>query len=393
MPFVFALLAGLLGALIGSFANVVVWRMPRGESIVFPGSHCPRCNHRLGALDLVPILSWLALRGRCRYCRAAIPFRYPLVEVVMALGFAGLAWRFPLELYGLTALPLLALYALLVIASAIDLDHHILPDSLTLPALAFALGATFVYEPASGLPTFAGALFGGALGAGLIVLVNRLGGLVLRRFADTQERLWPVGMDQVNLAALGGALYGWGLGLGLAGLSLLASLATRKPLRLSEAAVYALWLGALMLAALGLTVDVLTALGGSLVAAGGVAVLGAAYWWLRDLKTGEKPDADIAEEDDEPVAMGFGDVKLAAVLGAMLGWQSLLVALLLSFVLGAVGGVTATALGGGRQVPFGPYLALGGVLALLYGPALIRWYAGLLGVVQGPLLAFAGACI
>jgi leader peptidase (prepilin peptidase)/N-methyltransferase len=70
-----------------------------------------------------------------------------------------------------------------------------------------------------------------------------------------------------------------------------------------------------------------------------------------------------------------------------------LVALLLSFVLGAVGGVTATALGGGRQVPFGPYLALGGVLALLYGPALIRWYAGLLGVVQGPLLAFAGACI
>lgn len=380
MPLVFIVFAGLLGALIGSFANVVIWRLPRGESVVFPGSHCPRCDHRLGARDLVPVLSWLALMGRCRYCRARVSPRYPLVELVMALGFALLAWRFPLELFGLTVLPLLALYALLVMMSLIDLDHQILPDSLTLPALLLALGATFVYDPLSGLPTLPEALFGAALGAGLIALVNRLGGLVLRRFGDTRERLWPIGMDQVNLAALGGALYGWPAGLGLAGLSLLANLVVRKPLRLNEPAVYALWLAALALASLGLTVDVLTALSGSLVAAGGVAVLGAAFWWLRDLRTGEKPDAEPAAEDDEPIAMGFGDVKLAAVLGAVLGWQSLLVALLLAFVLGAVGGVTARALGGGRQVPFGPYLALGGMLALFYGPALLRWYLGLLGL-------------
>jgi leader peptidase (prepilin peptidase)/N-methyltransferase len=78
--------------------------------------------------------------------------------------------------------------------------------------------------------------------------------------------------------------------------------------------------------------------------------------------------------------MGFGDVKLAAVLGVMLGWQSLAVALLLAFVFGAVGGLVAKALGGSRQVPFGPYLVLGGLVALFYGPALVAWYLGTLGL-------------
>jgi leader peptidase (prepilin peptidase)/N-methyltransferase len=380
MPFVLAIMAGLLGALIGSFANVVIWRLPRRESIVFPGSHCPRCGRALGALDLVPVVSWLALGGRCRYCRAAIAFRYPLVELVMALGFAALVWRFPVGLYGLSVLPLLVLYAMLVMMAAIDLDQQILPDSLTLPAVAVGLAATLLYDLRSGLPGFTGALFGGALGAGLLVLVNRLGSLALRRFADTKERLWPIGMDQVNLAALGGALYGWPLGLAMAGLSVLVNLAAKKSLRLPEGPLYSLWLAALIAASLGLTIDFVHALSGTLVAAGAVAILGAGYWWLRDLRTGQEVRIDLAEEDDDPVAMGFGDVKLAAALGVMLGWQSLLLALLLSFFLGALGGVAARALGGGRQVPFGPYLAAGGLIALFFGPALIAWYLGLLGL-------------
>ncbi|MDQ3397388.1 MAG: prepilin peptidase, partial [Deinococcota bacterium] len=371
---------GLLGALIGSFANVVIWRLPRRESIVFPGSHCPRCGRALGALDLVPVVSWLALGGRCRYCRAAIAFRYPLVELVMALGFTALVWRFPVGLYGLSVLPLLVLYAMLVMMAAIDLDQQILPDSLTLPAVAVGLAATLLYDLRSGLPGFTGALFGGALGAGLLVLVNRLGSLALRRFADTKERLWPIGMDQVNLAALGGALYGWPLGLAMAGLSVLVNLAAKKSLRLPEGPLYSLWLAALIAASLGLTIDFVHALSGTLVAAGAVAILGAGYWWLRDLRTGQEVRIDLAEEDDDPVAMGFGDVKLAAALGVMLGWQSLLLALLLSFFLGALGGVAARALGGGRQVPFGPYLAAGGLIALFFGPALIAWYLGLLGL-------------
>jgi len=365
-----------LGALIGSFANVVIYRVPRGESVVFPGSHCPHCDRSLRALELVPIASWVALRGRCRGCNVSIAARYPVIEALMALGFASLALRFPVETCGLTVLPLLALFALLLIAAVIDVDTHLLPDALTLPALAVGLLGTLL-DTSGGLPTPAAALLGGCLGAGLLVLINRLGALVLRRFRDTRERLWPIGLDQVNLAALGGALGGWPVGLGVAGASLLLNLVTRRTLRLPEGPLYGLWALALALSPM-LFVPTLTALYGSLVAAGAVAVLGAVYWWLRDLSGAPTPAE--AEEDDEPVAMGFGDVKLAAVLGVMLGPQNLLVALLLSFIFGALGGVLLRALRGGRVVPFGPYLVLGGLAALFYGEALAGWYVGLLGI-------------
>ena len=115
-------------------------------------------------------------------------------------------------------------------------------------------------------------------------------------------------------------------------------------------------------------VDVVSSLAGTFVAAGAVAVLGATFWWFRDIVTaGPDSDNTLSEEDDEPVAMGFGDVKLAAVLGAILGWQNLLVALLLAFIIGAVGGVIGRVAGGGRVIPFGPPLALGGLLALFAG--------------------------
>ncbi len=376
-------LIGVLGALIGSFANVVIYRLPRGESVVFPGSHCPNCGHNLGALELVPVLSWLGLRGRCRSCRTAISARYPVIELLMAAGFVGLALRWPLTVYGASVLPLLAVYAVLVIASLIDIDHYILPDALTLPAVVLGLVGTFLYAPSSGLPTLQGALLGGALGAGVIVIINRLGGLVLRRFSDTQERLWPVGMDTVNVAALFGALGGWGWGLVAAALSLVLNLLTKRSLRLPEPFIYLLWAAALLLASLNLWIDPLSALRGSFAAAGGVAVLGAAFWWLRDFgKRAELQPNEMAEtaEEDEPIAMGFGDVKLAAVLGVLLGPQNLFVALFLAFVLGAVGGVVLKFVSGNRQVPFGPYLALGGVIALLYGQGLLNLYLGFLGV-------------
>jgi leader peptidase (prepilin peptidase)/N-methyltransferase len=82
----------VLGALIGSFVNVVLWRVPRGESIVRPPSHCPSCGHELGPLELVPVVSWVALRGRCRHCGVHISARYPLVELAVALLFGAVAW-------------------------------------------------------------------------------------------------------------------------------------------------------------------------------------------------------------------------------------------------------------------------------------------------------------
>lgn len=373
---VVALVIALFGALIGSFANVVIYRLPRGESVAFPGSHCPNCGHELNALELVPVLSWAALGARCRGCKAGISARYPIVEALVAFGFFALALRFPPEVLGFTVFPLLALFALLVMSSVIDLDTHLLPDVLTFPALGLALlGAAAFYTPGSGLPSFVGALYGACLGAGVLALLNRLGALVLRRFADTKERLWPVGMDQLGVAAVLGA-FGWPFGLAGAAASLAANVVTQRPLRLPEPLLYGLWLVVVVVMTV-LLPSPLTAISGSLVAAGGAALVGALYWWVHDLRN---PQPEPETDDDEPVAMGFGDVKLAGVLGAMLGAQNLLVALMLAFLFGAVGGLIGRALGRGRIVPFGPYLVAGAWVALFYGTPLVAWYMGTLGL-------------
>jgi leader peptidase (prepilin peptidase) / N-methyltransferase len=375
---VITVILGIIGALIGSFGNVVIYRLPLKKSVVWPRSSCPKCGHMIRPWENIPILSWLFLRGKCSNCKNPISVRYPLIEALTAAGFVVLALRYPLESYGFTVFPLLAIFAMLVMMSMIDIDHYILPDSLTLPALIVGILGTFVYAPDSGLPALMPALAGGAIGAGIIALINRVGSLVLRRFADTKERLWPIGMDQVNVAAVGGALGGWWVGLGVAAASFVANLFARKPLRIPEQFLYALWVIALVFSATNLSVHPLQSIAGSLAATGIISVVGATFWWLRDIfsKGADAPQ----EEDDEPVAMGFGDVKLAAVLGVILGWQNLLVALLLAFVIGAVGGVIARLAGGSRMVPFGPYLAIGGMLALFVGQPLIQWYLGMLGL-------------
>jgi len=133
---VFIPLIGLLGLLIGSFLNVVIYRVPRGESVVSPPSACPGCGTQIASYDNIPVLSWLILRGRCRTCRASISARYPFVEALTGLLFALMAWHF-----GATAqLPAwLYLTAVGVALAFIDLDHHRLPDALTLPSYPVAL--------------------------------------------------------------------------------------------------------------------------------------------------------------------------------------------------------------------------------------------------------------
>ena len=289
-----------------------------------------------------------------------------------------LALRWPVEIYGFTVLPLLIIFAMMVMMSLIDIDHYILPDSLTLPAVAVGLVGAVFYAEGAGLPTLNEALIGGAVGAGIIALINRVGSLVIRRFADTKERLWPIGMDQVNIAAVGGALGGWQWGLLAAAASILVNLIARRAVRLPEQIIYTLWFVALLLSSTNIIVGPVASLAGSFAAAGILSIVGATFWWFRDILLGE-PDVP-EEEDDEPVAMGFGDVKLAAVLGVILGWQNLLVALLFAFIFGAVGGVIMRFIDGNRLVPFGPYLALGGMLALFIGSDIIGWYLGMLGV-------------
>ncbi len=135
VPFI---ITGVFGAIIGSFLNVVIHRLPRDESIVFPNSRCPSCGGAIASYDNIPVLSYLVLRGRCRSCSAAISFRYPAVELLTALLYIAVTWR-----DGLTAvLPFDLLFVSAVLALIfIDAEHMLLPNAITYPGIVFALVA------------------------------------------------------------------------------------------------------------------------------------------------------------------------------------------------------------------------------------------------------------
>jgi len=187
---VFVAAALCLGLVVGSFLNVVVHRVPRGESIVRPGSRCPACGHGIGPLENVPVLSWLFLRGRCRGCAAPISLRYPLVELITGLLFAVAAWRFgPGAQAGLVML----LAAGLLAAALIDFEHRFIPDAISLGGLAVGLVVAPLVAAGQGAPLgqAAGhALLGALLGGGLLWSVGflhaRVSVAVGRRFEH-----WP----------------------------------------------------------------------------------------------------------------------------------------------------------------------------------------------------------
>jgi len=272
-----AAMAGLLGLCVGSFLNVVIHRLPkmmeqewqaqcaelRDEpaptaatlSLARPRSRCPACGHSITALENIPVLSYLFLRGKCSACKAPISCRYPLIELLTGLLSAYAAWHFGPTIQ--TAGALLLLWSLIALA-AIDLDTQLLPDSITLPmlwlGLAFNIATTYV---------------------------------------DLQS-------------AVIGAMAGY----------------------------LALW----------------------------------SVFWLFKLATGKE-------------GMGYGDFKLLAALGAWLGWSMLPAIILLSSVVGAVVGISlivAARHGRNVPIPFGPYLAAAGGIALFWGPQLTRSYLGLL---------------
>ena len=257
--------AALLGLIVGSYLNVVIHRLPRGVSTVLPRSRCPACGAAIRARDNLPVLSWLLLGGRCRDCKAPIAGRYPLIEATTSALFVASFLRF-----GATPAALAAalLCCLLIALAAIDVEHYILPDRLTLPgiALGVAVQPWVGWAGSIGLPGAAGRLLGGLAGA----LVG--GGLLL-------------------------ALYG--------------------------------------------------------------------AWWLLRREEG----------------MGLGDVKMLAMIGAFLGWQGVLVTVFAASLAGAATGLTLIALGRSglkTKLPFGAFLALGGLLALFAGRFLVDAYAGLL---------------
>ncbi|MCR2814138.1 prepilin peptidase [Microbacterium sp. zg.Y1090] len=192
------LVAGVLGALIGSFLNVVIWRVPRGESIVRPGSACPQCGRAIAWYDNLPVVSYLVLRGRCRHCATHISARYPLVELGTGIAFAIVVWGALVGTYPAAILPLLLYWASIGIALAlIDLDHHRLPNVITLPAYivtaVLAVAASVLLGEYGRLLTAAAgfALLGGFY---LLLAVAYRGGM---------------GLGDVKLAGSLGLLLGW----------------------------------------------------------------------------------------------------------------------------------------------------------------------------------------
>ena len=177
----------ILGLIFGSFANVVIYRLPRGESVVFPASRCPSCGHPLSAGDLVPVLGYIFLRGRCRYCGVSISPRYPLVEALMALLFLLVYLEYGLSITTLSGM----VFSLVLVCSAlIDHDLGIIPDALTIPALLVGLL----------LAAFSGSLFS-ALAGGLA-----LGGLFLALAVLSNGGL---GGGDIKLAAVIGVFCAW----------------------------------------------------------------------------------------------------------------------------------------------------------------------------------------
>jgi len=258
----FGILAFVFGAVVGSFLNVCVHRMPREESIVNPPSHCPSCNQRIFWYDNVPLVSYAVLQGRCRHCRARISPRYVLVELLTAVLFLIVWGKFTgwlIPLYWIVV-------AGLLVATFIDLEHYIIPNEIT------------------------------------------YGGIVL----------------------------------GLA-------LSPINPVLRAEHSVF----GAMLQSVFGMVI-------------GGGLLLGIAW---------------IGGKVFKKEAMGMGDVKLLAAIGAFMGWQATLFTLFISSVVGAVVGLTlvlAQRKGWQSRLPYGPYIALGALIWMLCGTALVDWYLAFL---------------
>jgi leader peptidase (prepilin peptidase)/N-methyltransferase len=212
---------GLLGLVIGSFLNVCIYRLPRGESIVFPGSHCPNCSKAIAPYDNIPVLSFLWLLGKCRHCGTPISFQYPLVELL-----AGTAFCFSAVTWGLTAPTLISSLFLsaLIVLFFVDFHHQILPNVITLPGIlvgillspfqlqdfyqdsvTLRLTALVAPENIPALSPWIGSVFGALVGGGLLFLVG---------FAfQVVRRKQGLGMGDIKMMSMVGAFLGWRLAL------------------------------------------------------------------------------------------------------------------------------------------------------------------------------------
>jgi len=188
------LVVGILGALIGSFLNVCIFRLPRGESIVWPGSHCPMCADPIEFYDNIPLLSYLWLGGRCRACRARISIRYPLVEATNAFGYLAILWSFgPNWTAALYAL----LFSALLVVTGTDLTHKMIPNVITVPGVVIGLLGAATVLPVG----FINAVLGIAIGGGILWLLAWLSPYLFGKEG--------MGGGDIKLLAMIGSFLGW----------------------------------------------------------------------------------------------------------------------------------------------------------------------------------------
>jgi leader peptidase (prepilin peptidase)/N-methyltransferase len=194
LPILVYALVGLLGLVLGSFFNVCIYRLPREESVVWPGSHCPRCGHALSAWENIPLVSFLLLKGSCRHCRQPIAYRYPLIELLTAFLMIALVRRFGISRPFLQGV---VLAGALVVVTFIDWEHQIIPDVVSIPGLVVGLGLSWV----TGNPGWKSSLIGLAVGGGLLYL--------LAAGYEHLAKREGMGGGDIKLLAMIGAFLGW----------------------------------------------------------------------------------------------------------------------------------------------------------------------------------------
>ncbi len=353
----FNVFAFVLGACVGSFLNVCIYRLPLDLSVNEPKrSFCPVCKHQIPWHQNLPLVSWLTLRGRCANCGARIAFRYFAVELLTALLFLAVWRTFPWDM----ALAYLVLVSLLIAATFIDFEHYIIPDEITLGGVGAGVVASLLVPElmltAVRWQALLYSLGSAALGYALLWLVLEGGKLV---FGKKRIRLdAPVAFSWTRQGDDADFVVGDERGLWS------ENFAREKDqliLQCNEAAIDGRALGALDLRFHYNRVQV-----------------GAEELQLDQLGsiTGVVRELQIPRE-----AMGRGDLKFLAAIGAFLGWRAVLFSIFAGSLLGSIVGLGTLVIGKrvwSAKLPFGPYLAGGALIWMFFGPQLLRWYLGLL---------------
>jgi len=196
-PLFWYVAAGTFGSVVGSFLNVCIYRLPRGQSVVWPGSACPHCARPLAWFENIPIAGYLALRGRCRTCHAPISAQYPIVEALTSAMFVSAWWYFG---PGPLLVSRLVFGCALIVLFAIDLEHHLLPNVITLPGVLVGFLFSLIAEPG-----WLSSLLGIVVGGGSLLLVSEA------YYRVRHEE--GLGMGDVKMLAMVGAFIGWKLTL------------------------------------------------------------------------------------------------------------------------------------------------------------------------------------